>query len=169
MAEAGIARHTIASPIGPLYLAASATGLRELRFGIPAGQFWQSDAATGEAEALLAMVERQLSDYFSGERQRFDLPLDAQGTPFQRGVWQALRRIPYGETRTYQAIADLLGTPKACRAVGAANGANPISIVVPCHRVVGSSGRLTGFAGGLEAKRFLLNLEAGTGFVLTAG
>ena len=108
---------------------------------------------------VLVETERQLKQYFAGERDRFDLPLDFAGTQFQQKVWQALLTIPFGETRSYSQIAQQVGSPKAVRAVGAANGKNPISIVTPCHRVIGASGSLTGFAGGLEAKQFLLGLE----------
>lgn len=108
---------------------------------------------------LLVETERQLNEYFAGERTHFALPLDFQGTEFQKQVWQALLDIPYGETRSYGQIARSIGNPKSVRAVGAANGKNPISIIAPCHRVIGTSGALTGFAGGLEAKAFLLALE----------
>ena len=104
-------------------------------------------------------TERQLNEYFAGNREQFELDLDFAGTPFQCKVWQALLTIPFGETRSYSQIATQVGSPKAVRAVGAANGRNPISIVAPCHRVIGASGSLTGFAGGLEAKQLLLTLE----------
>lgn len=106
--------------------------------------------------------ERQLKEYFSGNRTRFELPLAPQGTEFQKRVWEALVRIPFGAVSTYRAQAEALGFPQACRAVGRANGLNPLSIVIPCHRVIGSSGALTGYAGGLAAKRMLLELEAAT-------
>lgn len=108
---------------------------------------------------ILSAAQQQLSEYFTGTRQQFDLPLDFEGTSFQKQVWQALLAIPYGETRSYKQIAEQLGNPKAVRAVGAANGKNPISIIAPCHRVIGSSGKLVGFAGGLDNKKVLLNLE----------
>ncbi|WP_312049700.1 methylated-DNA--[protein]-cysteine S-methyltransferase [Acinetobacter courvalinii] len=108
---------------------------------------------------MLHKVKQQLEEYFAGQRQQFDLPLDFQGTAFQQQVWQALLSIPYGETRTYKEIAVQLGNEKAVRAVGAANGKNPISIIAPCHRVIGSSGALVGFAGGLDKKQILLSLE----------
>lgn len=108
---------------------------------------------------VLRDTEKQLNEYFAGARRRFDLPLDFQGTEFQKQVWQALLDIPYGETRSYGQIAQSIGNPKSVRAVGAANGKNPISIIAPCHRVIGASGALTGFAGGLEAKALLLSLE----------
>ncbi|MHA6573757.1 methylated-DNA--[protein]-cysteine S-methyltransferase [Pseudomonas yamanorum] len=108
---------------------------------------------------VLRETERQLKEYFAGTRNRFELELDFAGTDFQKKVWQALLTIPFGETRSYSQIAAQIGSPKAVRAVGAANGRNPISIVAPCHRVIGASGGLTGFAGGLEAKQYLLELE----------
>lgn len=108
---------------------------------------------------VLEETERQLKEYFAGTRNRFELELDFAGTDFQKKVWQALLTIPFGETRSYSQIAAQIGSPKAVRAVGAANGRNPISIVAPCHRVIGASGGLTGFAGGLEAKQYLLELE----------
>ncbi len=104
---------------------------------------------------------RQLEEYFAGTRKQFDIPLALRGTPFQLEVWHALQQIPYGETRTYAGIAHAIGRPTATRAVGAANGANPIPIIVPCHRVIGSNGSLTGFGGGIDVKRRLLDLEAG--------
>ncbi|EKU55074.1 methylated-DNA--[protein]-cysteine S-methyltransferase [Acinetobacter sp. WC-323] len=108
---------------------------------------------------MLHKVKQQLEEYFAGQRQQFDLPLDFQGTAFQQQVWQALLSIPYGETRSYKEIAVQLGNEKAVRAVGAANGKNPISIIASCHRVIGSSGALVGFAGGLDKKQILLSLE----------
>jgi methylated-DNA-[protein]-cysteine S-methyltransferase len=116
----------------------------------------------------LLNVAHQLAEYFSGQRTQFDIALDFHGTLFQQQVWQALLTIPYGETRSYAQIAAQIGNPQAVRAVGAANGRNPISIITPCHRVVGSDGRLTGFAGGLEAKLYLLQLEMGTEVAPTA-
>jgi methylated-DNA-[protein]-cysteine S-methyltransferase len=108
---------------------------------------------------VLSEAERQLAEYFAGRRTEFDLPLDPAGTPFQQKVWSALRSIPFGETRTYAEVATQIGHPGAARAVGAASGRNPLSIVAPCHRVVGTSGELTGFAGGLEVKARLLAFE----------
>lgn len=110
---------------------------------------------------LLERAAAQLAGYFAGRRRDFDVPLDPIGTDFQRRVWEAVGRIPYGETRSYAELAEGLGRPKASRAVGAANGRNPISIMIPCHRLVGSGGALTGYAGGLPAKRWLLDLERG--------
>ena len=151
------------SPIGQLILGGSAESLQLLEFfdardRYEIGDDWIEDA-TPFGDAI-----RQLNEYFAGERTAFDLPLDPQGTPFQCSVWRALRTIPYGETRSYGEIANSIGNPKAVRAVGAANGRNPIAIVVPCHRVIGSDGTLTGFGGGLPRKQYLLNLEgAGQG------
>ena len=110
-------------------------------------------------DAGLAGVRTQLEEYFAGERTAFDLPLAPAGTPFRQVVWEELQRIEYGETTTYAALAARIGRPAAVRATGAANGANPISIIIPCHRVIGSNGSLTGYGGGLGAKRFLLELE----------
>ncbi len=108
---------------------------------------------------VLAQTARELGEYFEGARTAFDVPLDLQGTPFQRAVWALLREIPYGATTTYGALAEKLGGPTKTRAVGGANGRNPVGIIVPCHRVVGASGALTGFAGGLDAKAYLLQFE----------
>ena len=112
------------------------------------------------AHPATTLTERQLRQYFAGERQQFDMPYDTVGTAFQKKVWQALLTIPFGETRSYLQIAEQIGNPKAVRAVGAANGKNPLSIMAPCHRVIGSNGKLTGFAGGLAVKAFLLELES---------
>jgi methylated-DNA-[protein]-cysteine S-methyltransferase len=151
---------TIPSPVGALTLVASDTGLIAI--------LWENDrpgrvrlGALEEApdHPVLVEAERQLGAYFAGERTRFDLPLDFRGTDFQKSVWAALLTIPFGETRSYGEIARQIGRPSASRAVGAANGRNPISIVVPCHRVIGTNGALTGFAGGLEAKELLLGIE----------
>jgi methylated-DNA-[protein]-cysteine S-methyltransferase len=114
----------------------------------------------GAAQALIVQAETQLEEYFAGTRKVFDLPLDVSGTPFQRAVWDSLQRVPYGQTITYRELAVAAGRPSAIRAAGAANGANPLSIIIPCHRILGSNGALTGYAGGLTRKRFLLDLEA---------
>ncbi len=116
------------------------------------------------AAALLSEAVRQIEEYFAGTRRTFDLPTAPEGTAFQRAVWEALRRIPYGQTCTYRQIAEAIGRPAACRAVGMANHRNPIAIVIPCHRVVGADGSLTGYAGGLEVKARLLELESGRTF-----
>lgn len=112
-----------------------------------------------ERTPLLERGEKELLEYFRGERTRFDLPLEYQGTDFQVKVWKALEKIPYGETRTYQDIAEAVGSPKAFRAVGNANNKNPISILIPCHRVIGKSGKLVGYGGGLDWKEYLLGIE----------
>jgi methylated-DNA-[protein]-cysteine S-methyltransferase len=135
-----------------------------------AAVLWENDkpgrvrrdiAGEVDRHPVLLDAERQLAEYFAGHRKTFDLMLDFVGTDFQKKVWAALLTIPYGETRTYGQIARQIGSPNAMRAVGAANGRNPISIVAPCHRVIGSTGELTGFAGGVERKEHLLQLEAG--------
>lgn len=151
---------TMQSPVGQLKLVASDTGL--------AAVLWENDdpgrVRLGEQDEtpdhpVLCTAEAQLGEYFSGTRTQFDLPLDFRGTDFQKQVWAALLTIPFGETRSYADIARIIDRPAACRAVGAANGKNPISIIAPCHRVIGTNGALTGFAGGLEAKQLLLELE----------
>ena len=148
------------SPVGKLKLVASDAGLAAI--------LWENDredrvklgAMTEQPDhPVLVEAVRQLSEYFAGTRRQFDLPLDFRGTDFQKSVWAALLTIPTGETRSYAEIAAQIGRPSACRAVGAANGKNPISIIAPCHRVIGSDGSLTGFAGGLEGKKYLLELE----------
>jgi methylated-DNA-[protein]-cysteine S-methyltransferase len=144
--------HSVETPIGPVWLEGDAAGLRAISFeGPPAAR---SD------DPLLAEAESQLHAYFHGELERFELPLAPAGTDFQRRVWAALSEIPYGTTTSYSALAAAIGRPHACRAVGAANGRNPLAIVVPCHRVIGAGGALTGYGGGLERKRALLDLEA---------
>ena len=145
----------IDSPVGKLRLVAEDGFLTELRFGGEPAVF-DRDA---ENDRLLDEVERQLGEYFSGTRREFDLPLRMKGTSFQLKDWEALKEIPYGETVTYGEIARRIGSPKACRAVGMANHSNPISIIVPCHRVIGKSGKLTGYGGGLNVKQQLLDLE----------
>ena len=143
------------SPIGTLRLLSNGTQLTQIEFE---GQHTEDNAKHSSDPVLQASVA-QLESYFRGERRVFDLPLAASGTPFQHSVWTALSSIPYGELRSYRDIAQSIGKPAAVRAVGAANGRNPLPIVVPCHRVIGSNGALTGFAGGLGVKRFLLALE----------
>jgi methylated-DNA-[protein]-cysteine S-methyltransferase len=128
------------------------------------------DAAVEDpAHPVLCETIRQLREYFSGQRRRFDLPLDFRGTDFQRQVWSSLLSIPFGETRSYLEVARSLGNPAAVRAVGAANGRNPISIIAPCHRVIGTGGDLTGFGGGLEAKAWLLAHESPQRDLLASG
>ncbi len=157
----GLACKTIESPVGKLKLVASDSGMVAVLWEndnpsrVPLGKLVES-----AAHPLLVEAERQLGEYFAGSRTTFSMALDMRGTPFQKEVWGALLGIPFGETRSYGDLARQLGNPAAVRAVGAANGKNPLSILVPCHRVVGTSGKLTGFAGGLEAKASLLSLEA---------
>lgn len=145
------------SPIGQLLLAGDEQGLQLLH--MDSAHPWELNPAWHAASNQLDDVARQLDEYFANKRQRFDLRLAAKGTDFQKAVWQALVEIPYGTTTSYAELAKTIGRPKAIRAVGAANGANPIAVIVPCHRVIGSNGSLTGFAGGLERKQLLLQLE----------
>ncbi|MEN9803782.1 MAG: hypothetical protein RIS41_629 [Actinomycetota bacterium] len=159
---ADLVRRTVESPIGPLVLVASATGLRAVDFGCDPRR-----AAIPEGDSpVLAMAARQLAEYFAGSRLEFDLPLEPEGTPFQRSVWKVLDTIPYGETISYGEQARRLGDARKARAVGGANGRNPLPIVVPCHRVIGTSGALTGFGGGLPIKEKLLKHE---GEVMSCG
>ena len=152
----------IQSPVGRLRLVADDAGLRGLAFvdGDDAGR-QAPDPSWKRDSARLRDVAAQLDAYFAGELQDFDVPLAPEGTEFQRLVWTALRDIPYGETRSYGEIARAVGKPNASRAVGLANGSNPIAIIVPCHRVIGSSGALVGYGGGLPIKEKLLALERG--------
>jgi methylated-DNA-[protein]-cysteine S-methyltransferase len=148
----------IPSPIGPLFAEADDHGLARLYTG---GHRFHAEAPPDDG--AFAAVSEQLDAYFAGELRRFDLPLAARGGEFEQRVWDLLVEIPYGETVSYGELARELGLPHAARAVGRANARNPISIVVPCHRVVGSTGKLTGYAGGLEVKRKLLDHERGVG------
>lgn len=150
----------VKTPVGTLKLVASEKGLLAI--------LWQDERPNRVKlpelkedlnHAILVSLEEQLKKYFAGSLKHFSIPLDMQGTPFQQEVWKALLTIPYGETKSYSELAAQIKRPKASRAVGAANGRNPLSIVVPCHRVVGANGTLTGFAGGLEVKERLLKLE----------
>lgn len=151
------------SPVGALRLVASPTGLRAVLWPQDRpGRVRLDEPAVDvafDADGVLADAAAQIGAYFSGERRRFAVPLDARGTGFQRRVWDELAVIPYGETRTYADVAAAIGSPSAVRAVAGAIGRNPLSIIVPCHRVLGRDGSLTGFAGGLDAKRTLLRLE----------
>ncbi len=150
------------SPVGALQLIAGNAGLVAILWeGEDGGRVGLGPFAEAPDNPILRETERQLRLYFDGRLTQFSVPLDFQGTPFQKSVWAALLTIPWGETRSYAQIARQIGHPTAFRAVGAANGKNPISIIAPCHRVVGSSGKLTGFAGGLAAKAYLLGIEAG--------
>ncbi|RKG32096.1 methylated-DNA--[protein]-cysteine S-methyltransferase [Acinetobacter tianfuensis] len=150
----------MSSPVGVLKLVANETALVAV--------LWENEdpkrvrlaqLIEDKQHPILLETQKQLNEYFAGQRQRFDLPLDFEGTEFQQKVWQALLTIPFGETRSYKEIAEQVGNVKAVRAVGAANGKNPISIIAPCHRVVGANGKLVGFAGGLENKSILLKIE----------
>jgi methylated-DNA-[protein]-cysteine S-methyltransferase len=153
---------TMPTPVGILTLVASDTGLAAILWEDDDPRRVRLNHAPGDND-LLRKAERQLGEYFAGTRRAFNLPLDFTGTDFQKAVWQALLTIPFGETRSYAQIARQIGKPRAVRAVGAANGKNPLSIVAPCHRVIGSNDKLTGFAGGLDAKAHLLGLEAAPG------
>jgi methylated-DNA-[protein]-cysteine S-methyltransferase len=155
-----LAYKMIETPVGKLKLVASDNALVAI--------LWEKDNPrrvrlselfADDRRPVLVETQRQLSEYFSGKRKTFSITLEMRGTRFQKDVWEALLAIPFGETRSYGQLATQLGNPRATRAVGAANGRNPLSIVVPCHRVIGSSGKLTGFAGGLEVKEHLLALE----------
>jgi methylated-DNA-[protein]-cysteine S-methyltransferase len=162
---------TIESPVGELTLTATDEGLTGVYFDRGSHppperevRSWvKDDGSHGRASAVLASARAQLASYFSGERTDFDLPLAPRGTDFQRRVWMELRAIEFGETTSYGDIARKIGSPKAVRAVGAANGRNPIPIIVPCHRVIGSNGSLTGFGGGIERKHWLLAHEGAIG------
>jgi methylated-DNA-[protein]-cysteine S-methyltransferase len=149
------------SPVGPLSLVSDGQALVALAFERHSKPLRVLAEAQPGRDELLDETCRQLDEYFAGQRRVFELPLAPRGTDFQRRVWMALREIPFGMTKSYGHLAEDLGNPKAVRAVGGANGSNPISIIVPCHRVIGANGELTGFGGGLQRKRFLLALESG--------
>jgi methylated-DNA-[protein]-cysteine S-methyltransferase len=154
----------IDSPVGELTLVARGPRLAAILWECEKQNRVRLGAMSeDQGSPILARTEQQLKEYFAGTRNRFELELDFAGTDFQKKVWQALLTIPFGETRSYSEIATQIGNASAVRAVGAANGRNPISIVAPCHRVIGASGKLTGFAGGLEAKALLLELEGAIG------
>ena len=146
-----LASRTVETPIGPMTLQASGSALVSARFGA---------SSACDQSAILDQAERELREYFDGKRRAFNVPLAPRGTPFQLRVWEELQRIPYGQTRTYRDIARAAGNERACRAVGRANNQNPLPVFVPCHRVIGVNGSLTGYAGGLDAKQRLLRLEA---------
>lgn len=141
-------------PLGKLKISCAEDAVTSVK---PAGD----EDGKGSPSDLSDEAAKQLSEYFSGKLKAFDLPLKVDGTPFQKRVWAALREIPYGETRSYKEIAKAIGNPKACRAVGMANNKNPLTIIIPCHRVVGANGALVGFGGGLDMKKWLLELESG--------
>ncbi len=158
---------TCASPIGELLLIGDEHALR----GLYMEQGRQPKGIVSSlrrSSAPFTAVRRQLGEYFAGQRRSFEVALELRGTPFQRRVWSALAEIPYGETVSYGELAHRLGDPSAVRAVGLANGRNPISVIVPCHRVIGANGDLTGYGGGLERKRLLLELEHGQGSLWAA-
>jgi len=150
----------IPTPAGSIFIAADDTYLRAITFDRNEEKIRTSlsDFKHG-SNTIIKQTQMQLQEYFAGKRTEFDLPLSFSGTEFQQQTWRALLTIPYGETRSYSEQAHLIGNPRAVRAVGRTNGLNPIGIVVPCHRVIGKSGKLTGYAGGLDKKRFLLDLE----------
>ena len=154
-------RKDVESPVGQLTLLASGVGLQAILWGPHRALIGEvlDDVVGGARQAVIVAAEKQLQEYFDGERMDFDVPLDLQGTDFQKRVWAQLLDIPYGETRSYGDLARALGDPQMAQAVGAANGNNPVSIIVPCHRVVGASGALTGYAGGVDVKAKLLALE----------
>jgi methylated-DNA-[protein]-cysteine S-methyltransferase len=152
---------TLASPVGKLTLTAARDGLTGISFEMSRGVRYLESAREDANDPLLRRAAQQLGEYFAGERRTFDLPLAIEGTEFQKRVWDQLLKIPFGRTRSYGEMAMLLGDPKCTRAVGLANGSNPVAIVVPCHRVVGASGSLVGFGGGLRNKALLLDLERG--------
>jgi methylated-DNA-[protein]-cysteine S-methyltransferase len=152
----------ISSPLGPLRLVASDGALCGLYMNIQRAP----EARPAPEDPLLQRAAQQLQEYFAGTRRDFDLPLRPRGTEFQQTVWRALTEIPYGVTRSYAELAAAIGRPTACRAVGGANSKNPLGIVVPCHRVIGHHGALTGYAGGHDNKRWLLTHEAGAALVL---
>ena len=164
VADMTLSTTTLESPVGTLTLVASDAGLVAVLWPDDDPSRVRLGPLVDDADhPILREASAQLAAYFAGHQRAFDLPLDWRGTAFQKAVWAALLTIPYGETRSYGAIARAIGRPSASRAVGAANGRNPLSIVAPCHRVVGTSGQLTGFAGGLEAKASLLALERRAG------
>ncbi len=148
---------TTPQPVGQLEIIASEKGLVAVLWRDD--ERWDFRHSKLEANVITEQTEQQLKEYFAGDRRDFDLPLDLRGTDFQKMVWESLATIPFGETVSYAEQAARLGRPTAVRAVASANGSNPVSIILPCHRVVGSNGKLTGYAGGLAAKRFLLEHE----------
>lgn len=167
MAEMLVSIHVLDTPIGPLTVIVGAGAVRGVRFARPDGAADIPDGLDGQVstdperpdDPVLADVVHQLHEYFDGHRQQFDLPLAPEGTEFQRRCWDALLTLPYGQTTTYRDQAARLGQPSAVRAVGAANGRNPIPVIIPCHRIIGANGHLVGFGGGLAAKAWLLDHE----------
>ena len=157
-----IEAHTkIQTPVGPIYLSASERGLTQVGFRKPKAQLMNSASADpGPAEKILAQAVEQLEEYFAGCRKNFDLPFDVGGTEFQKNVWRQLQKIPYGKTASYRDLARKVKNEKAVRAVGSANGKNPLGIIVPCHRIIAADGSIGGYAGGIALKKKLLELEA---------
>ena len=149
------------SPVGTLLLMATERGLSGLHMEKDGTAFQNASRDWVRDDARFSGINENLNEYFSGRRKEFEVPIDLRGTPFQMSVWSALRTIPFGATISYAELARRIGDPKAVRAVGQANNRNPISIIVPCHRVIGADGSLTGYGGGIERKRFLIELEAG--------
>jgi methylated-DNA-[protein]-cysteine S-methyltransferase len=166
MATEQLAQTRIDSPVGELTVVANSSHLLVLTWGDSAGSSKRVSELIGQAElcapadhVILGAASSQLAEYFAGSRREFDLPLMAQGTAFQMAAWEVLQQIPYGETLNYARQAERAGSPKGSRAVGSANGRNPIAIIIPCHRVIGADGSLTGFGGGIDTKRWLLDHE----------
>ena len=150
------------SPVGPLTLTSDGAALTGIYFA--QSKHGEPPAGPIGTDRIIEATKKQLDSYFAGKRKTFAVPLMLRGTAFQTRVWSALTKIPYGETKSYSAIAAVIGSPKAVRAVGAANGRNPIPIIIPCHRVIGANGSLTGFGGGMDRKELLLDLEKGALF-----
>lgn len=173
MSETTFQERTVDSPLGLLHLVATDEALTRTDFASARGRTPRVGARAipdrAERHAILDRAERELAAYFTGTLRRFTIPLAPEGTPFQRAVWAALATIPFGETRSYSDVARAVGRPRAVRAVGAANGRNPLALVLPCHRVIGVSGALTGYAGGLDRKEWLLAHERRVGVRRTDG
>ena len=152
---------TVTAPFGVVTVVVSDLGVRYVTFANDAHpkSFAGMNIVTGKSQPILDSVDEQLREYFAGTRRSFDVPLDLHGTEFQVEAWQSLARVPYGKTASYAQQAASIGRPKAVRAIGGANGRNPVAIVLPCHRIVGSDGSLTGFGGGIEVKKWLLTHE----------
>lgn len=153
-------RYCYQTPLGTILIADDGRSITKMSLLPGTAGSGKNEPCENERETpLIRKAYEQLLDYFAGKRESFDLPLNPAGTPFQQKVWEALRAIPYGETRTYKQIAEAVGSPRACRAVGMANNCNPVVIAIPCHRVIGADGKLVGYACGLDKKEFLLGLE----------
>jgi methylated-DNA-[protein]-cysteine S-methyltransferase len=165
MMDSKISTYRVDSPLGEILLVANAAGDALRGLYLERQKYFPAEAAQWPQRRSLALfrdVVAQLREYFAGARTRFDVPLAPPGTPFQRQVWEAIAKVPFGETITYAELARRCGRPAAVRATGAATGRNPITVIIPCHRIMGSGGSLTGYAGGLDRKRALLALEAGS-------